>query len=301
MSNIPNFICIGAQKSGTTSLFRILKSNPDIYLPNVKETHFFDDVRQFEKGLSFYIETFFSDAKGYGCVGEITPSYLFFPEIASRIYSCLGSQTKIIVMLRNPADRAFSHYLMSVRKGVENLSFSDAVAKENVRIKESYDSRIRYSYVSRGQYCQQLKPFLQHFGRENIFPIIFETQFVPNPGKVIGELCDFLGVSHGCCNVNFHENPARVKKYSAFNEFVLNPPQNFKRFIRAMVPNFRIRKTLFGPARDFINSKIQSSGFRRTNEKLSIDERKMLIQKYFESEISDLEEMLDLNLSVWRK
>ena len=119
----PNFFCIGAQKCGTTSLFNLLVEHEDIFLPSVKEDHFFDVDERFNKGLDWYLDQYFKDANNEKIVGSITPDYLFFNKCPKRIFNLLGKDIKLIIILRNPVDRAYSHYLMSKRRVMKNLIF----------------------------------------------------------------------------------------------------------------------------------------------------------------------------------
>jgi len=121
---LPDFIIIGAMKSGTTTLHNILRQHSQIFLPPEKEIHYFDIDKNYTKGLDYYA-SFFNDAKRYQLIGEITPRYIWNSQIAQRIAKDLGTKTKLIAILRNPADRAFSHYKMNILNKSEKRSFDD--------------------------------------------------------------------------------------------------------------------------------------------------------------------------------
>ena len=131
--SLPNFMCIGASKSGTTSLYDILKQHSNIFLPTFKEPHFFDISPVYEHGISWYDKTYFSGVKKEKCIGDFTPTYLFDKYAPERILSSLGKNVKFIIILRNPVDRAYSHYLHSKRDLHEHLSFEDALKKRYMK------------------------------------------------------------------------------------------------------------------------------------------------------------------------
>lgn len=133
---VPNFLCVGAQKAGTTTLYEILKQHPDIFLPQqVKETKFFVYEEKFQKGLAFYEKEYFSEWNSQSAIGEVDPAMMFEELAAQRIHHTLGEQVKLIFIFRNPVSRAYSHYLMSQRKGFEDHSFEEAIAAEQERLK----------------------------------------------------------------------------------------------------------------------------------------------------------------------
>ena len=140
---LPNFIVIGAPKSGTTSLFYYLGQHPDIYLPVRKELHFFsyEELSKRNHGpgdaeivgnLCATYEQYvahYRDVKTERAIGEVSPSYLYYSASAERIYSMLGS-IKIIAILRNPIDKAYSQYMHLKRDGREDLDFTHALREE---------------------------------------------------------------------------------------------------------------------------------------------------------------------------
>ena len=170
----PNFVCIGAQKAGTTTLADILSQHSDICIPPLKETKFFLFDEDYKKGEDYYAG-FFTNYKGQKAVGEFDPDYLLFPHTAERILETLGEDVKIIVVLRNPADRAYSHYLMTKKKGLEPFPFEQALVEEQHR-KEDIKTRKIFAYTERGFYGRQLQAFLNVFPPKNFLFLIFEEQ-----------------------------------------------------------------------------------------------------------------------------
>jgi len=242
-----NFLCVGAQKSGTTTLFEILKQHPDIYLPEVKETHFFDDDALYNKGIDFLIKNFYSSYQGEKAVGDITPAYMYFEYVPERIYKTLGKDIKLIFILRNPADRAFSHYLMTYRRGLEYLNFWDAIKEEPKRLKKGYFHRIHYSYIDRGYYAKQIKRFLKFFPRENMKIFIFEKDFLPLEArkKTISEILEFLEVENIELNINIKSNEGKIPKNIFLQTFIysiLYRENRLKQFLRSLIKSKSIKE-----------------------------------------------------------
>jgi len=125
---LPNLICPGAAKSGTTTLYDLLRQHPDVLMSSKKEANFF--VQNYQKGKEWYEKLYFSGWKDEKIIGDITPSYMSFKYVAKRIHDMLGNGIKFIFLLRNPVTRAYSHYWMTRRNGLENKSFEEALSLE---------------------------------------------------------------------------------------------------------------------------------------------------------------------------
>ena len=153
----PNFFCIGAQKAGTTTLYNLLIQHPQIYLPiNKKELHFFDVEENYNKGTLWYLTKYFSKIKNESAIGEVTPSYCYYPKTPKRIFEQFGPDIKFIFILRNPVQRAVSLYNMMVSRGVETLPFHEAVEKESLRLEtNNTEFKRNFSYIDRGYYSKQ--------------------------------------------------------------------------------------------------------------------------------------------------
>lgn len=189
---LPRFFCIGAQKAGTTTLHHILARHARISLPEIKETKFFIDDALYQQGFDYYRKTFFNaDATGK-IEGEIDPDCLFFPSAAQRIYH-YAPDSKLIVLLRDPIDRAYSHYLMSVRRGFEKLSFEDAMAAEAKRMQGDWIDQIHFSYIRRGFYSTQIRSFTDYFPRRNFLFLLFD-ELATDQQACIDKVCNFLQI-----------------------------------------------------------------------------------------------------------
>jgi hypothetical protein len=214
---LPAFLVIGAQRAGTTTFFDALRRHPDIGAPRSvdravawdKELHFFDE--KFEKGLDWY-RSFFPlralrevrRALGRDLIaGESTPSYLFYPRVPQRVAGTIP-EARLIAVLRDPVERAYSHYQLMRRTGQETLSFAEAVAAEEERLAGEREQflagdagRLRHhrhhSYVARGLYAEQLERWLEHFPREQLL-VLRAEDFKTRPVEIYSVALRFLGV-----------------------------------------------------------------------------------------------------------
>jgi len=179
---MPNFLIIGAMKSGTTSLYHYLKQHPQIYMSPVKEPKFF----------ALEGEPFYSDSRGSGglarikgirelksyqeqfegvsheiAIGEASPLYIYVPKAVERIKYYIP-EAKLIAILRHPVDRAYSHFLHWIQRGLEPLdsNFESVIREEEIRISQDWSPN--WHYKQRGSYYQQLKRYYENFNREQI-------------------------------------------------------------------------------------------------------------------------------------
>jgi len=187
----PNFLIVGAQKAGTTSLYYYLKEHPEICMSRKKEVHFFSVEENFNKGNSWY-EKQFKHCAEKKAVGEASPLYLYLPYVPQRIYD-YNPNMKLIFVLRNPVERAWSHYWHMRRMGRENRVFEQALQEEERRIQKNFSCGRRYSYKDRGKYIEQINRFLKYFPREQMFFII-SKELKNEPEKVLKDLYHFLGI-----------------------------------------------------------------------------------------------------------
>jgi hypothetical protein len=187
---LPNFLIVGAMRSGTTSLTRHLRDHPDVFISAVKELHYFDF--EFSKGPEWY-KSHFEAAVDQRAIGEATPNYLYFAEAMLRIRELLPS-VKTVAILRNPVDRAYSHYWHNRSTGRETLGFAEAIAAEPRRLAVT-DPRERalWSYTDRGHYLTQLERVVENFDRRRLLVLLFDD-LAESPAKVYDSLRNFLGI-----------------------------------------------------------------------------------------------------------
>jgi len=201
--SLPDFLIIGAQKAGTTTLFYYLTKSPQILAPLRKEIHYFDQLNP--KALSWYRAHFPSrhELISRGCItGEATPFYIFHPEAPYRI-AAAGLSPKIVAILRRPDERAFSHWRHERRKGREMLSFVESIEVEPKRLhyttnkvlgRAHLEALRRYSYFNRGLYDRQLQKYAEVFGREKLLIITLDSLSL-HPYETIIKVCNFLQIS----------------------------------------------------------------------------------------------------------
>jgi hypothetical protein len=170
VDRLPNFLIIGAQKSGTTSLYNYLKQHPQIFMPRLKEPHFFTYEGQLPPHPSVVTSwqdyrALFADARDEIAVGEASPSYLHGEQAPRRIAHYFPT-IKLIAILRNPADRAFSNWMHNVSYGREELDFGQALQAEERRIQEGVGYLFWYRY--KGFYHRHLTRYLALFDRTQL-------------------------------------------------------------------------------------------------------------------------------------
>lgn len=291
---LPNFICPGAQKSATTTLYNLLRQHPDIYLPDIKELHFFDNEENYSKGISYYEKVLFSEVKGEKIIGDITPIYMYLDYVPKRIYNALGKNIKFIFMLRNPIDRAYSHYWMSYRRGYEKESFEKAVYLEEERIKTGNHKEIMiFSYINRGFYSKQIKRFLRYFPRENMQFILFEDFIKDIPG-VTKQVFSFLEVdSNISINYNIIGNPAKMPKSIILRDFIQKPPALVKKTTKLLIPNKKLRRKVIQ-----VIENINYRKFQKPDIKLKT---RCKLLKIYEKEVKELENLIEKDLNLWFK
>lgn len=193
---LPSFIIAGAPRSGTTYLYNLLDHHPGIFLakPRAPEPKFFLVDEEYAKGLDYYSDRFFAGSNKHQVLGEKSANYLESPVVPTRIHQHLP-ETKLIFVLRDPVERAFSNYLWSMRNGHETLSFEQAIELEPIR-ESNYAPHVRFarpfSFVSRGMYARLLQPYLKLFPKEQV-KIVLHDDILVNPAGVVSELMTFVG------------------------------------------------------------------------------------------------------------
>src|SRR5947199_9416836 len=188
------FIVAGAQKSGTTALHYFLKKHPQIALPDRQELHFFDDEEIFSGPVDYEsLHRHFPPVARSAIVGECTPSYLYWKRAMERIRN-YNPLIRLIILLRNPIDRAFAHWNMQRFKDREPLDFLDALKEEPRRIAQPLTSESRrFAYVDRGFYSEQLERVFQFFPREQVRIVKFEN-FRDRKPETLDSIFEFLGL-----------------------------------------------------------------------------------------------------------
>lgn len=174
----PNFIYIGPDKAGSSWLHEVLIRHEQVFMPEAKDLYFFD--RYFDRGLAWYSSQFSAARPDHAVVGEVCQDYLFHPDAPARIHEVLGP-IRMMVTLRDPADRAFSSYLYMLKHGIEPGSFLEALES-------------RPELLEHGRYATHLKRFIDRFGRERLFIAVFDD-LARDPQQFIDELLTWLGIA----------------------------------------------------------------------------------------------------------
>ena len=172
---LPHFLGLGTQKGGTTSLQKLLERHPGVFLPACKEVHYFS--QHADKPTSWYADHYRDSLRGQRR-GDITPFYLFHPDAAARIRALLP-RAKMIVLLRDPVERALSQVFHAHRHGFETLEVTEALAAEPKRLAsgEAFNFQ-KHSYVSRSRYLEQLDRYEALFPKEQLLVLKSEDLFL---------------------------------------------------------------------------------------------------------------------------
>ncbi|MCU0269021.1 MAG: sulfotransferase domain-containing protein [Acidimicrobiales bacterium] len=232
VGRLPTCLVVGAQKAGTSSLAELLGAHPDIGRPHRKELHYFD--RRHDRGLGWYAARF-RGVEGAAAF-EATPAYLYDPEVPGRIVAALG-YVGIVAVLRNPVDRAYSHYWHAVRVGAVRGTFEQALADEPAALARGRGVDLAWrSLVDRGRYAAQLERYAAHFGWEQLHVILFED-LVADPQEVADGVARFVGVAPlgPSWPVQVHRNrAARSRLPPVLRPVVRAAPHRVRPVVRAL-------------------------------------------------------------------
>lgn len=310
---LPNFFIVGSAKSGTTSIYNYLKQHPDIFMSPIKETHHFStdiDSSKFRPdyaaNLNINIDSWldgdqkkeifhafvkdwdkylklFKNSENQKAIGEVTNSYLYSKEAAKNIRSKFP-EGKIIMILRNPVERAFSHFLMDLKSGLETGSFLEAFKKDMAKSNKGWG--ISNVYYEIGMYYEQVKRYLTIFPQEQIKIILYDD-YRNDAIKTLKEICNFLNIDS---NFEFEfskeHNKAMIPKSGAVA--LMMRQKGLKVFAKKIFPKSwkNIISKIF-----FTNKNLP---------KLSVDDRKYLIELYKE-DIQKLAQLINRDLTSWVK
>ena len=202
----PDFLIIGAQKAGTTSLYNYLIQHPRIFdRKSFKEVRYFDRIEHYSKGWSWYLGHFPSKIeKGNQLTGDGSPNYLYYEEVPKLIKKDLR-QIKMIAILREPVSRAYSGWRMfhsfedvpndHLRRFYDKRTFSAAIKEELEPSFKHEKYPFRYDYIGRGRYVEQLKNYYKYFSKNSIL-ILELSQLQTDPTSTLNTVCNFLEIEH---------------------------------------------------------------------------------------------------------
>lgn len=284
---LPNFMIIGVAKAGTTSLYRYLDQHPQVFICPIKGTNFFgyEDARAWtwkDEGdppllRHFQVTTFeayeamFAAASDEIAIGEVSPQYFRCPTAAQRIHEHIPD-VKLVASLRNPADRAFSGFLMRTRRGEPVKSLYEELTPEA-------------SHVREGFYYKRMKRYFDIFPRDQIKVFLFE-EFKKDPAKVVVDLFDFLGVDSSFVpDTSVRHNPAGVPKNRLLNRLFFDPTL------------IRTAKTALPESLQGMVKRVRQQNLKPP-PKFPADLRAELLELYRE-DVLRLEGLLNRDLSIW--
>jgi len=231
-----DFLIIGAQKSGTTTLYDWLGQHPDIFLPETKEVLYFaydDFYRQGEK----YLDVFYKKYSAQKVAGGAYVHLMYFPHVVQRIFN-YNPHMKIIAVIRNPIDRAYSAYWFARSNGWESCNtFEDALDREKERIHGSYTERAELTYLGHGKYAEQLQYFFDAFGSEKMM-VVFTEDLRFHPGEVFDQVLKFLGLSSigNSFDLSQDSNRSNAARLPALQKFLLSKEAWYKNLGRRWLP-----------------------------------------------------------------
>ncbi len=194
-----DFLICGAQKSGTTAIYEYLRSHPDLFLPDTKELHIFDNesrnwTRDGINAIDREINHFFKEAPSSSLRGEATPVSLYWQSATKRIWR-YNPNMRFISILRNPITRAYSHWNMEIQRGRDKKSFVTDLQLEEDRCREALPLQHRvFSYLSRGFYSEQLRRLWRYFPRKQVL-VLKQEELLLEPEQTMERIYRHLNIS----------------------------------------------------------------------------------------------------------
>jgi len=282
--NLPDFLIVGAPKAATTTLYHYLTQIPEIYMSPKKSPEYF--TKNYPK--SFFTRpikdrkkyiSLFKDVKNEKAVGEASVFYLIDPESPKLIKNEI-LDARIIMILRDPIQRAFSHYLMFYSAGVEKLTFLDRIEKEKKMLEKGFDPE---SYcLLPSFYYESVKRYFDIFGRNNVKVFIFE-EFIKDPKKIVKELLNFINVD---CEIPKFEK----ETYNPFSK-----PRG--KLAQILLSDRRIMPITGDIIPDKIRWRIKEKFLIKEDDKPKISEReKSILKEVFKDDVNKLSNLLEREL-----
>lgn len=282
----PNLFIVGAAKAGTTSLYEMLSRHPEVGMSTIKEPHYFGEYRPpgtFYSKEEDYL-ALFSQCKGRLVVGEASTAYLYSPSAAGQIKR-FNPNAKIVIVLRNPIDRAYSLYLNHVRDGAEYLSFENALAAESDRIGRGWS--YGFHMVQSGMYSEQVLRYLRVFGEQSVLILLYED-LRDCPNRVYGLCCEFLGINPSGYPHNIHANKSGLPRYPAVAKVIRS--KNIARWVASTLLPARLKRRVLAMIRTW---NVKPAPPMRPETRRSL-------YSVFKSDINALEGVIGRSLEAWR-
>jgi Sulfotransferase family len=296
---LPNFLIIGAQKSGTSAIYAYLSQHPQVFTSEIKEPGFFafegaqrsfagpDDAqagRYIVRDLERY-RRLFRNVGDRARAGEASSIYMYAPQAAERIRHYIPN-AKLIAVLRDPVDRAYSAYRHLVRDGRESLSFEGGLAAEPSRTAANWHPI--FHYKQRGFYCAQLRRFFERFSREQIAVYTYD-EFKADPRALLKSMFVFLGIDPDFQpDMSVRHNVSGIPR-SRLLHTIIGRPSRVKDLARRLLPA--------GAAR--LHAALMSRNIEVSEPKIARETERALREEY-RGDIVQLESLIGLDLSAWR-
>lgn len=286
MSNKPNLFIVGTSKSGTTSLHYYLSKHQDIYMSELKEPHYFAKIPVLGPTTSILDDdkylNLFENSNNEKFIGEASATYLYFEGTAERIKK-FNPNSKIIIILRNPMERAFSHYLMDRdRYGTEDNASEVVLMDEDYTGKYGFHGLDVNPYIFPSLYTKHIKKYLEVFGTENV-KIIFFEDMIQDQENTLLDLLKWLGLTTNKFKFDKeNKNPYRKVRYPKIYSLLE------VRLIRKL-------KSLISPKlkKHILNFLYQPAD----KPKLSTELKNTMYDNFFKQDINELAELLKINLN----
>jgi hypothetical protein len=273
---LPDFVVAGAVKGGTTSLFYYLQPHPQVWMPANKELHFFSN--NFNRGED-WLRAQFAPAGDTQVVGEMTPEYLDHPDVAERMASVIPD-AKLVLTLRHPVERAYSHYQMQKAKFSASESFAEMVELELTRGPKAIPEPHR-PYLRGGRYHEHLQRLLAHYPRDSLLVLLMDD-LEDEPAGAYRQLCSHIAVA---------SEPLPDNLGRRYNRTM---PVRSKLLRKAMV-RFNVEKRLPGSIGQYLDYFNRDKG---EYEPLDPTMRQRLLD-YFRDDTTALARWLGRDLSHW--
>jgi len=300
-NNAPDFLCVGAPKAGTTALCTYLSQHPDIFMPVSKEPRYFvrdyyrdlclDDPRcSRSKSTVVYTEDDYRELfdTNINHQGEGSVQYLYLHEYAIPEIKRYAGDPKIIIMLRNPLQRALSSYMRAIRDGFESKSFLDSLLEEDFKVLNNWS--LGHFHMNLGLYYQPVKAYLENFSNVKV---LFYEDYCENQEDVIRSIYTFLNVDDSYKpNLNVRYNESGVPRARYIHDFLINPSKSrseITRILRKVLPEKNIRA---------IKEVVMSLNLNKKKYSLSEKELNFLLSE-LEGDVKKLSRLLKRDLDHW--
>ena len=300
-SKLPNFLIVGAAKCGTSSLHNYLNQHPDVFMPTftpdgvkVKEPRFLIKEKlqkRFPKGVWNYedYKLLFDSVTNEIAIGESTVLYLYYHnEAIKNIKKFLGEKVKIIIMLRNPIDRAYSAYSFASRTLQENQNFKEALINSRPRFNRDETLSPMILYKELGLYYEMVKDYMDSF--KDVHIVLYDD-FILQTDFEVSKVLNFLNIkSTDNINTNSIINSGGRKWNSKFTKKLLMQEGVLKKILKIILPkNFRL-----------IIKNILIRSFTSKADAINLSTKKELLN-YYKKDIYLLEKLIKRDLSKWMK